>query len=77
LAINKVTSDSKKSILNLSTHILRDFEEAGPCKGFELFGYVSTLQPGHGMCCVICCFEASTDSGYEIQVEEQAHVREV
>jgi hypothetical protein len=29
------------------------------------------------MRCGICCFEASTGSGYGIQVEEQVHVREV
>jgi predicted nucleic acid-binding Zn finger protein len=40
-------------------------------------GRESVLQPGHGMCCGIHCFEASEESEHGIRVEVQVHVKEV
>jgi hypothetical protein len=47
------------------------------CLNHYTTGLGNVTQPGHGMCCGVRSFEAPIDSGHGIQVEDQAHVREV
>lgn len=58
-------------------YISQELRRSSPCDGFELFRHVATFEHRHGICCGFCCFEASTESGNGIQMEDQVYITEV
>jgi hypothetical protein len=62
---------------NLSKHVFTDSEEAVVKKGLNFSVTYPHSNLGMASAVESCCFEASADSGYGIQIKDQVHVREV
>jgi hypothetical protein len=71
--INRIALPQYRPPTNLFSNFSNTFSQMQKYdthEQFEFFHNLSTLQPGYGMCCGICCFQVSTDPGHEIQVEK-------